>query len=74
MIAANTAFAMPVEAARTRPEKRLGLGTRKGCHLRLAGPARELCGRSLAGSTGLEPAASAVTGRRANQLRYGAWF
>jgi hypothetical protein len=23
--------------------------------------------------TGLEPAASAVTGRRANQLRYGAW-
>jgi hypothetical protein len=24
--------------------------------------------------TGLEPAASAVTGRRANQLRYGAWM
>lgn len=24
--------------------------------------------------TGLEPAASAVTGRRANQLRYGAWW
>jgi len=24
--------------------------------------------------TGLEPAASAVTGRRANQLRYGAWY
>jgi hypothetical protein len=23
--------------------------------------------------TGLEPATSAVTGRRANQLRYGAW-
>ena len=23
--------------------------------------------------TGLEPAASALTGRRANQLRYGAW-
>ncbi len=27
----------------------------------------------LATPTGLEPAASAVTGRRANQLRYGAW-
>ena len=27
---------------------------------------------SLATPTGLEPAASAVTGRRANQLRYGA--
>ena len=24
--------------------------------------------------TGLEPATSAVTGRRANQLRYGAWI
>ena len=24
--------------------------------------------------TGLEPATSAVTGRRANQLRHGAWF
>ena len=24
--------------------------------------------------TGLEPATSAVTGRRANQLRYGAWL
>ncbi len=29
-------------------------------------------GRSVATPTGLEPAASAVTGRRANQLRYGA--
>jgi hypothetical protein len=28
--------------------------------------------RALATPTGLEPAASAVTGRRANQLRYGA--
>ena len=28
----------------------------------------------LATPTGLEPAASAVTGRRANQLRYGAWM
>jgi hypothetical protein len=28
----------------------------------------------LATPTGLEPAASAVTGRRANQLRYGAMF
>ena len=27
----------------------------------------------LATPTGLEPATSAVTGRRANQLRYGAW-
>ena len=28
----------------------------------------------MATPTGLEPAASAVTGRRANQLRYGAWW
>jgi hypothetical protein len=28
----------------------------------------------VATPTGLEPAASAVTGRRANQLRYGAWL
>ena len=28
----------------------------------------------LATPTGLEPATSAVTGRRANQLRYGAWW
>src|SRR4051794_34337640 len=28
----------------------------------------------VATPTGLEPAASAVTGRRANQLRYGAWM
>ena len=28
---------------------------------------------SVATPTGLEPATSAVTGRRANQLRYGAW-
>ena len=28
----------------------------------------------MATPTGLEPAASAVTGRRANQLRYGAWI
>jgi hypothetical protein len=28
----------------------------------------------MATPTGLEPAASAVTGRRANQLRYGAWY
>jgi hypothetical protein len=27
----------------------------------------------LATPTGLEPATFAVTGRRANQLRYGAW-
>jgi hypothetical protein len=32
-----------------------------------------MTGASLATPTGLEPAASAVTGRRANQLRYGAW-
>ena len=30
--------------------------------------------RGVATPTGLEPAASAVTGRRANQLRYGAWW
>ena len=30
--------------------------------------------RSSATPTGLEPATSAVTGRRANQLRYGANF
>ena len=29
--------------------------------------------RRAATPTGLEPATSAVTGRRANQLRYGAW-
>ena len=29
-------------------------------------------GQELATPTGLEPATSAVTGRRANQLRYGA--
>ena len=29
--------------------------------------------RGAATPTGLEPATSAVTGRRANQLRYGAW-
>ena len=28
---------------------------------------------AFATPTGLEPATSAVTGRRANQLRYGAW-
>ena len=35
-----------------------------------------LADRSMLASatpTGLEPATSAVTGRRANQLRYGAW-
>ena len=31
-------------------------------------------GLRVATPTGLEPAASAVTGRRANQLRYGAWM
>jgi hypothetical protein len=30
------------------------------------------CAPGLATPTGLEPATSAVTGRRANQLRYGA--
>ena len=35
-------------------------------------PERLLRGVVLATPTGLEPAASAVTGRRANQLRYGA--
>ena len=37
-----------------------------------AGPDSVRTGRSGATPTGLEPAASAVTGRRANQLRYGA--
>ena len=32
------------------------------------------CITALATPTGLEPATSAVTGRRANQLRYGAWL
>ena len=31
-------------------------------------------GAVVATPTGLEPATSAVTGRRANQLRYGAWL
>ena len=31
-------------------------------------------GTAVATPTGLEPATSAVTGRRANQLRYGAWL
>src|SRR4029453_19271883 len=48
----------------------------------LAVPHGAPCGRgrrqfvplaALAPPTGLEPATSAVTGRRANQLRYGAW-
>ncbi len=34
--------------------------------------ARSMTGRFRATPTGLEPATSAVTGRRANQLRYGA--
>ena len=48
----------------------------------LAVPGRYVCGRGAAATrvathasatpTGLEPATSAVTGRRANQLRYGA--
>jgi len=33
-------------------------------------PADERSARRLAGSTGLEPAASAVTGQRSNQLNY----
>ena len=33
-------------------------------------PAGERSARRLAGSTGLEPAASAVTGQRSNQLNY----
>jgi hypothetical protein len=37
-----------------------------------AGPERVLRAGLVATPTGLEPAASAVTGRRANQLRYGA--
>lgn len=44
-------------------------------YLAPAAPAPERCdGRAalLATPTGLEPATSAVTGRRANQLRYGA--
>jgi hypothetical protein len=36
------------------------------------GPRPALTGCSGATPTGLEPATSAVTGRRANQLRYGA--
>ena len=35
---------------------------------------QDACITALATPTGLEPATSAVTGRRANQLRYGAWM
>ncbi len=43
----------------------------KGCHwLACLDEARPKGERSLAGSTGLEPAASGVTGRRSNQLNY----
>jgi hypothetical protein len=44
----------------------LAAGTRTECHTRSAGSLRRL----LATLTGLEPATSAVTGRRANQLRH----
>ncbi len=44
----------------------LAAGTRTECHTRSAGLLRRL----LATLTGLEPATSAVTGRRANQLRH----
>ena len=44
----------------------LAAGTRGECHTRNAGLLRRL----LATLTGLEPATSAVTGRRANQLRH----
>ena len=37
-------------------------------------PAERPRGGTVATPTGLEPATSAVTGRRANQLRYGAWI
>ncbi len=33
-------------------------------------PVERLEGKEVAGSTGLEPAASGVTGRRSNQLNY----
>jgi hypothetical protein len=35
-----------------------------------AGPLVPKCLKELAGTTGLEPAASAVTGQRSNQLNY----
>ena len=41
-------------------------------HGKREAPWTEVQGASFATPTGLEPAASAVTGRRANQLRYGA--
>ena len=44
----------------------LAAGTHSECHTRNAGFLRRL----LATLTGLEPATSAVTGRRANQLRH----
>ena len=40
----------------------------------LAGNVRAENPDRAATPTGLEPATSAVTGRRANQLRYGAWM
>ena len=39
------------------------------CHPKLA-ESEETRERRMAGSTGLEPAASGVTGRRSNQLNY----
>ena len=42
------------------------------CPFRRGFPAGQIDTKHLATPTGLEPATSAVTGRRANQLRYGA--
>ena len=42
-----------------------------GCHHQMCDAGNLLIGKDLlAGSTGLEPAASGVTGRRSNQLNY----
>src|SRR3954451_2171941 len=51
------------------PASRCRAGWRAECR---TPPDLTVQGRSSATPTGLEPAASAVTGRRANQLRYGA--
>ena len=40
------------------------------CRLRFVGPPFHGYRGMMAGSTGLEPAASAVTGQRSNQLNY----
>ena len=57
---------------RERKERESGTGTARGRHVTetLEGANVLELRKMLAGSTGLEPAASGVTGRRSNQLNY----